>query len=229
MARVAADAVIRQPAAARESPTLRITEIFVSLQGESNSVGRPTVFVRTTGCPLRCVYCDTAYAFTGGRVLSHTEIVDSVMDYGVRWVTVTGGEPLAQASTPNLLTRLCDAGLHVSLETSGALDLGAIDPRVVKVVDVKTPASGECARNLWSNLNHLRAGDQLKFVIADRADYDWSKARLSDVDPHIEILFSPCHGTLDARDLADWVVADRLPVRFQIQLHKFLWGDEPGR
>jgi 7-carboxy-7-deazaguanine synthase len=229
VARAAADSVTRQPAAVREQPTLRITEIFLSLQGESNSVGRPTVFVRTTGCPLRCVYCDTAYAFTGGRVLSHAAIVDTVTGYGVRWVTVTGGEPLAQASMPNLLTRLCDAGLLVSLETSGALDLGAVDPRVVKVVDIKTPGSGECARNLWSNRAHLQAGDQIKFVIADRADYEWSKARLSDFDPDIEILFSPCHGVLDARALADWIVADRLPVRFQVQLHKLLWGDEPGR
>jgi len=229
VARATAASVIRQAASVREQPTLRITEIFLSLQGESNSVGRPTVFVRTTGCPLRCVYCDTAYAFTGGRVLSHDEIVHTVTDYAVRWVTVTGGEPLAQASMPTLLTRLCDAGLHVSLETSGALDLVAVDSRVIKVVDVKTPASGESTRNLWSNLTHLRVGDQLKFVIADRADYEWSKARLPELDPDIEILFSPCHGLLDARALADWIVADRLPVRFQIQLHKLLWGDEPGR
>ncbi|MEX2481072.1 MAG: 7-carboxy-7-deazaguanine synthase QueE [Gammaproteobacteria bacterium] len=208
---------------------LRITEIFLSLQGESTSVGVPTVFVRTTGCPLRCVYCDTPYAFSGGQVLSHEAIVERVAAYGVRWITVTGGEPMAQASTPALLTRLCEADYRVSLETSGALDLGAVDARVIKVVDIKTPASGECARNLWSNLAHLNDGDQLKFVIADRADYEWSRQRLDDIRRDVEILFSPCHGKLDARQLADWIVADRLPVRFQIQLHKILWGDEPGR
>ncbi|MCB1748366.1 MAG: 7-carboxy-7-deazaguanine synthase QueE [Gammaproteobacteria bacterium] len=211
------------------SLTLRITEIFLSLQGESNTVGYPTVFVRTTGCPLRCTYCDTAYAFSGGQVMSHDDILERVAGFGVRHVTVTGGEPLAQPSTPALLTRLCDAGRVVSIETSGAFDVAALDPRVVRVVDVKTPASGEAARNLWPTFASLTARDQIKFVICDRADYDWSRARLAELDTPAEILFSPGHGSLAARELADWVVADRLPVRFQIQLHKVLWGDEPGR
>jgi 7-carboxy-7-deazaguanine synthase len=209
--------------------TLRITEIFLSLQGESNTVGYPTVFVRTTGCPLRCTYCDTAYAFSGGEVMTHGDILARVAEFGVRHVTVTGGEPLAQPSTAALLTRLCDAGHVVSIETSGALDVSTLDPRVVRVVDVKTPASGESARNLWSNFTSLTARDQVKFVICDRADYDWSRARLAALDTAAEILFSPGHGSLAARELADWIVADRLPVRFQIQLHKVLWGDEPGR
>jgi 7-carboxy-7-deazaguanine synthase len=211
--------------------TLRITEIFLSIQGESTTVGRPTVFVRTTGCPLRCVYCDTSYAFSGGRVQSLTEIATAVQAYGVRHVTLTGGEPLAQAATPELLRRLCDAGFSVSLETSGALDLASVDARVMKVVDVKTPASGEVERNLWSNLALLAPPDQLKFVICGRTDYEWCRARLAEwrLAPDLEILFSPSHGELSATTLAEWILADRLPVRLQIQLHKFLWGDEPGR
>lgn len=218
------------PRATRDTAAnLRITEIFLSLQGESNTVGRPTVFVRTTGCPLRCTYCDTAYAFSGGTVSSLAEIVSRVRDYGVHWVTVTGGEPLAQAATPALLRLLCDAGLCVSLETSGALDVSAVDPRVVKVLDLKTPSSGESARNHWPNLALLGPADQIKFVIGDRVDYEWSRTQLTRCPPATEILFSPVHGRLAPRDLADWIVADRLPVRFQIQLHKVLWGDEPGR
>jgi 7-carboxy-7-deazaguanine synthase len=209
--------------------SLRITEIFLSLQGEASSVGFPTVFVRTTGCPLRCVYCDTAYAFTGGETLAMASIIDQVEGFGVRHVTVTGGEPLAQAASLTLMKLLCDVGFSVSLETSGAVDVGPVDPRVTKVVDIKTPGSGECSRNLFTNLSHLSAPDQVKFVIADRADYEWSRNLIGERDIAAEILFSPSHDVLSARTLADWIIEDRLPVRFQIQLHKYLWGDEPGR
>ncbi|MEQ8660454.1 MAG: 7-carboxy-7-deazaguanine synthase QueE [Gammaproteobacteria bacterium] len=214
------------PAAQR---TLRITEIFVSLQGESASVGWPTVFVRTTGCPLRCSWCDTAYAFNGGRAMSLAAILAEVASHRVHHVTVTGGEPLAQPATPALLGLLCDAGYRVSLETSGALDIAGLDPRVIKVLDLKPPGSGEVSRNRWSNLAHLGAGDEIKFVIADRTDYDWSVARLASLPAGVDVLFSPVHGQLEPRALADWIVADRLPVRFQLQLHKLLWGDAPGR
>ncbi len=224
-----AAAMKNQPAAAGSETALRITEIFLSLQGESTTVGRPTVFVRTTGCPLRCIYCDTAYAFSGGTMMSQAAILSQVEAFGVAWVTVTGGEPLAQPAVLPLMRALCDAGYRVSLETSGALDIAAVDRRVMKVVDIKTPASGESARNRLANLKHLRAGDQLKFVIADRADYDWSREFIASHAVDAEILFSPSHGQLPARELADWVVEDRAPVRFQIQLHKLLWGDEPGR
>ena len=214
-----------------EADALRITEIFLSIQGESTTVGLPTVFVRTTGCPLRCHYCDTAYAFSGGERLSLDTILARVQAYGVGHVTVTGGEPLAQATTLRLLTRLCDAGYQVSLETSGAIDLAGVDSRVMQVVDIKTPASGEVVRNLWSNLAHLRAGDQLKFVICDRDDYEWSCARVAEMTlvTGIEVLFSPSFETLAGRTLAEWILADRLPVRLQVQLHKVLWGNEPGR
>ena len=214
-----------------DAESLRITEIFLSIQGESTTVGRPTVFVRTAGCPLRCQYCDTAYAFSGGERLSLDTIVQRVQTHRVGYVTVTGGEPLAQASTLTLLARLCDAGFKVSLETSGALELAGVDPRVMQVVDIKTPGSAEVARNRWSNLAHLRAGDQLKFVICDRTDYEWSRARVAELalDPAVEVLFSPSHETLPARTLAEWILADALPVRLQIQLHKYLWGDQPGR
>lgn len=189
------------------------------------------MFVRTTGCPLRCGYCDTAYAFTGGTRMSLDAIVRDVLDYGVACATVTGGEPLAQHATLALLTRLCDAGLKVSLETSGALDVSAVDPRVMQVVDIKTPGSGEAARNLWSNIAHLKQGDQLKFVICDRADYEWSRTRIAALalPPGVEILFSPGYETLPARNLAEWILADTLNVRLQIQLHKYLWGNERGR
>ena len=210
---------------------LRITEIFLSLQGESRTVGIPTVFVRLTGCPLRCLYCDTAYAFKGGEPVDLGEVLQRVADYGVRYVTVTGGEPLAQAACLDLLTALCDQGYEVSLETSGALDVANVDPRVVKVLDLKTPASGESGRNLFSNLEHLTPRDQVKIVICDRADYEWARAQVAEHDlaQRCEVLFSPCYGQLEAHLLAEWVLHDRLAVRFQIQLHKVLWGEERGR
>ncbi len=210
---------------------LRVREIFFSLQGEGRTTGWPTVFVRLTGCPLRCVYCDTAYAFSGGEWMSLAEILDQVAARVVRHVTVTGGEPLAQSATRELLARLCDRGWEVSLETSGALPIEPLDPRVSRVMDLKTPASGELGRNRWENLEHLRPQDQLKFVILDRDDYQWAVEQLQRhrLVERCEVLFSPAVPHLSARELADWVVADRLPVRFQIQLHKYLWGDEPGR
>lgn len=210
---------------------LRLTEIFLSLQGESRSVGVPTVFVRLTGCPLRCGYCDTAYAFKGGDWWDLADILARVAGYGVRHVCVTGGEPLAQRECPELLTRLCDAGYEVSLETSGALDLCDLDPRVVRVMDLKTPGSGEVERNRYENLACLTSRDQIKFVICDAADYAWSREQLHAhrLAERCEVLFSPCYGSLAATDLADWILRDRLPVRFQLQLHKLLWGDAPGR
>ena len=216
---------------AAASSRLRITEIFYSLQGESRSMGWPTVFVRLTGCPLRCGYCDTEYAFQGGKWMSLKAILDAVAAYQPRFVTVTGGEPLAQRPCTDLLHSLCDCGYSVSLETSGALDVSQVDPRVIKVMDIKTPGSGEVTRNLLSNIEHLGATDQVKFVICDRADYDWSVAfvREHNLPQRCEVLFSPSYGQLDATTLADWVLADRLPVRFQLQLHKILWGDERGR
>ncbi|WP_018955052.1 7-carboxy-7-deazaguanine synthase QueE [Thioalkalivibrio sulfidiphilus] len=214
-----------------QSERLRITEIFLSLQGESRSVGWPTVFVRLTGCPLRCGYCDTEYAFTGGEWMSLEAVLAQVASHGVHHVTVTGGEPLAQRACLGLLTRLCDAGYEVSLETSGALDVAAVDPRVVKVMDLKTPASGEAGRNRYENLGYLSLNDQVKFVICDWADYEWAKQTVAthDLTARCEVLFSPSYGQLAPRDLADWIVADRLPVRFQLQLHKILWGEEQGR
>ena len=210
---------------------LKITEIFLSVQGEARDAGWPTVFVRLTGCPLRCVYCDTAYAFFGGAWRDIDAIVEEVLGHGVRHVCVTGGEPLAQKRCPDLLRRLCDAGLVVSLETSGAIDIAGVDPRVSRVLDIKTPASGEVERNRWDNLPLLTAHDQVKFVVCDRADYDWSKRIVSEHRLHArcDVLFSPSKDQVAARDLAEWIVADRLPVRFQLQLHKILWGDAPGR
>ncbi|MGD9095191.1 MAG: 7-carboxy-7-deazaguanine synthase QueE [Chromatiales bacterium] len=210
--------------------SLRITEIFCSLQGESSLVGLPTVFVRLTGCPLRCGYCDTAYAFKGGESLELEIILDRVAAFGVQHVTVTGGEPLAQISCHALLVALCDAGYRVSLETSGALDVAEVDSRVKRVMDIKTPSSGEVDRNLWSNLKLLVPDDEVKFVIGDRDDYEWSKGVVSEYSlaSRCGVLFSPVYGVLEARTLADWIVEDRLPVRFQIQLHKLLWGDRPG-
>jgi 7-carboxy-7-deazaguanine synthase len=210
---------------------LRITEIFHSLQGESRSVGCPTVFVRLTGCPLRCVYCDTSYAFSGGEWRSLEEILEQVREYRCDQVCVTGGEPLAQKGALDLLSALCDAGYRVSLETSGALDISPVDPRVFRVMDIKTPGSGEVERNLMSNLDQLMAQDQVKFVIADERDYHWSRELMQSHRLHqrCEVLFSPVHGTLPASQLAEWVLRDRLPVRFQLQLHKILWGDERGR
>ena len=210
---------------------LKITEIFLSLQGESRSVGVPTVFVRLTGCPLRCGYCDTAYAFHGGEWWDIPAILERVAALGVRHVCVTGGEPLAQKACLPLLRALCDANYEVSLETSGALPVAEVDARVVKVLDLKTPASGEVGKNRYENLPLLTAHDQIKFVICDRADYDWARHLLAEHDlaARCEVLFSPSHTQLPARELADWIIADRLPVRFQVQLHKYLWGDERGR
>ena len=210
---------------------LRVTEIFYSLQGESRSSGLPTVFVRLTGCPLRCRYCDTVYAFKGGAWLDLEHILGRVAEYGARYVTVTGGEPLAQTACAELLTALCDAGYLVSLETSGALDVSGIDPRVVKVMDLKTPGSGEADQNLYLNLKHLTPRDQVKFVICDAEDYRWAREKLREHDlaQRCEVLFSPAAGAQSPRQLADWILRDRLPVRFQIQLHKILWGDVPGR
>ncbi len=210
---------------------LRITEIFYSLQGESRTVGCPTVFVRLTGCPLRCSYCDTAYAFSGGEWLPLETILEQVAAYAPRHVCVTGGEPLVQKGLGELLTHLCDEGYEVSLETSGALDIGGVDRRVSRVMDIKTPSSGEAARNLLSNLDHLGDRDQVKFVIGDEADYLWSRDLLHAhrLQETCEVLFSPVHGSLEPERLADWVLRDRLPVRFQLQLHKLLWGEESGR
>jgi 7-carboxy-7-deazaguanine synthase len=215
------------PAAAR----LRITETFLSLQGEADAVGWPTFFLRLTGCPLRCSYCDTAYAFHGGEWRAVAALVDEARGSGARHACVTGGEPLAQRGCHVLLAALCDAGLAVSLETSGAIDAGAVDPRVARVIDVKTPGSGESARNLDLAVHRLRQADQLKFVVCDRADYEWSRGRvLGEALPaRCQVLFSPSHGQLAPTQLADWILADRLPVRFQLQLHKVLWGDVPGR
>ena len=213
------------------SQQLRITEIFHSLQGESRSVGWPTVFVRLTGCPLRCNYCDTEYAFSGGEWMTLEQVLARVADFGAHHVCVTGGEPLAQRACLELLTRLCEAGYEVSLETSGALDVAAVDPRGSKVMDLKTPGSGECDRNLMANLGHLGPQDQVKFVICDRADYEWSRGLLAreGLAARCEVLFSPAHGRQDPTELAEWILADRLPVRFQLQLHKYLWGDARGK
>ena len=218
-------------AAAALADRLKITEIFLSLQGEARDAGWPTVFVRLTGCPLRCQYCDTAYAFHGGEWRDIDAIVAEVASYGVRHVCVTGGEPLAQKRCITLLQRLCEAGHDVSLETSGAIDIADVDPRVSRVLDIKTPGSMEVARNRWENLPLLTAHDQVKFVICDRVDFDWARDivaehRLADI---CDVLFSPSYSQVAARELADWIVAERLPVRYQMQLHKLLWNDEPGR
>jgi 7-carboxy-7-deazaguanine synthase len=217
--------------AASGAPTLRITEVFFSIQGESRSVGVPTVFVRLTGCPLRCVWCDTAYAFTGGEMFALDDIVARVRSFPARHVTVTGGEPLAQRNCLPLLTMLCDAGYEVSLETGGALDVAAVDPRVVRVVDLKPPGSGELERNRYANIDALGPRDQIKFVLRDRADYEWARGliRERDLAARCEILLSPVHGELEPGRLADWILEDGLPVRLQIQLHKLLWGDVRGR
>ncbi len=209
---------------------LRITEIFHSLQGEARTVGFPTVFIRLTGCPLRCGYCDTEYAFYGGQWLSMDDILQRVAKFAPRYVTVTGGEPLAQRPCRELLARLCDQAYQVSLETSGALDISGIDARVSIVMDIKTPSSGEEKKNLYDNIAKLNSKDQIKFVICDRADYEWSRAKLKEykLDDICELLFSPCHGQLNPTDLADWILQDRLPVRLQIQLHKLLWNDARG-
>lgn len=210
---------------------LRIREIFYSLQGEARDSGRPTVFIRLTGCPLRCRWCDTAYAFAGGDLLSVTAILAEVARHGTPWVCVTGGEPLAQPAVHTLLQALCAADYRVSLETSGALSIHAVDARVSRVMDLKAPDSGECERNLLDNITDLRRHDQVKFVIASQRDFAWSVAmtREHDLCRRVDdVLFSPVHGELDARQLAEWILASRLPVRMQMQLHKLLWNDEPG-
>ncbi len=210
---------------------LRITEIFFSLQGEARSVGWPTVFVRLTGCPLRCTYCDTTYSFFGGEWQSIDAIVEQVSGFGARHVCVTGGEPLSQKRCLILLQRLCDAGFAVSLETSGAIDISEVDTRVSRVMDLKTPASNEMQRNRWENLAHLTAHDQIKFVLCDRADYDWACAMTNQhaLTDRCDVLFSPSYGQLELRTLAEWILQDRLPVRLQTQLHKHIWGEEKGR
>lgn len=210
---------------------LRITEIFFSLQGETRTVGLPTVFVRLTGCPLRCSYCDTSYAFQGGNWFEIEDILQQVASYNAHYVTVTGGEPLAQKPCIELLSRLCDEGYEVSLETSGALDISTVDPRVIKVVDVKTPGSNEAEKNLYENFSHLLPHDQVKFVICNRNDYEWAKKILAgyQLTENCEVLFSPSYQEQKAGELADWIIEDQLPVRMQIQLHKYLWGDVPGR
>ena len=211
---------------------LRITEIFLSLQGEANTVGRPTVFVRLTGCPLRCQYCDSEYAFSGGTMMSLDDITQQVQELGVAQVTVTGGEPLAQPNAIGLMQRLIDMGLSVSLETSGALSVEKVPDAVIKVLDLKTPGSNESHRNLWTNLQYLTPQDQIKFVLCGRVDYDWARMRCDEHGLYNrvgDVLFSPSHHELAPRDLADWIVADRLPVRMQMQMHKLLWGDVPGR
>jgi len=215
------------PAAAR----LRITETFLSIQGEADAIGWPTFFIRLTGCPLRCGYCDTAYAFHGGEWRTVARLADETLQSRARHVCVTGGEPLAQRQCLTLLTVLCESGLCVSLETSGAIDTSAVDPRVIRVIDIKTPGSGESQRNLELAVHGLRATDQLKFVICDRADYEWSRERVraERLEARCQVLFSPSYQQLPAGQLANWILADRLPVRFQVQLHKVLWGDVPGR
>lgn len=211
--------------------SVKITEIFLSLQGETSTVGLPTVFVRLTGCPLRCHYCDTEYAFYGGERWAIDDVLLEVSTYDVRHITVTGGEPLAQKECLPLLTGLCDAGYRVSLETSGAMDVSGVDPRVAIILDLKTPGSGEMHRNRYQNIHKLKPGDEVKFVICDQRDYQWARMRFDDLklsERVDNVLFSPSHGQLNAADLAGWILEDKLPVRMQVQLHKFIWGDLPG-
>ena len=212
------------------SARLKITEIFYSLQGEALNTGLPTVFIRLTGCPLRCAYCDTAYAFSGGEWMSIASILAEIRQYNTSHITVTGGEPLAQKNCLNLLSQLCDSGYDVTLETSGAILIDSVDDRVVKIVDVKTPASREESKNKFENFAHLNPADQIKFVLCDEDDYRWSKQFIKDhqLENKCEILFSAVHRQLEAKTLAGWILKDRLNVRFQIQLHKYLWGDKPG-
>lgn len=210
---------------------LRITEIFHSLQGETSTMGLPTVFIRLTGCPLRCGYCDTAYAFEGGSKVELTEIMATVAEHGAKYVTVTGGEPLAQPQCIELLERLCDQGYRVSLETSGAMPIADVDKRVFKIVDLKTPGSGEVSKNLYNNIEYLLPHDEVKFVICDRQDYDWTCMKVDELALQgrvAEILFSPSQGQLPPRQLAEWILDDKLNVRMQLQTHKYIWGDQPG-
>ena len=211
-------------------PELRITEIFYSLQGETNRAGLPTVFVRLTGCPLRCTYCDTSYAFAGGRNMSVPEILEEVGKFSTRYVTITGGEPLAQKNCLPLLSALCDAGYQVSLETGGSLDISEVDGRVMRVVDIKTPASSEAEKNRWKNLPLLTEHDEIKFVLCDEVDYQWAKKIMQQYQlvAKCQVLFSPVHGVLNATQLAEWILRDHLPVRMQLQLHKLLWNNAPG-
>lgn len=211
--------------------TLRVHEIFHSLQGESSRVGLPTVFVRLTGCPMRCVYCDTAYAFTGGENMELDQIMAQVSEYGTRYVTVTGGEPLAQKECLVLLKKLCDASYEVSLETGGAIDTSGVDNRVTVILDVKTPGSGEVEKNLWDNLQHLKPKDEVKFVLCNRSDYDWAKQVLAEraIASKCSVLFSPVYNQVNPTELAEWILHDRLPVRMQVQLHKILWGEIAGK
>jgi len=224
-------ATAEQRVPASRAGQLKITEIFHSLQGEARDAGRPTVFIRLTGCPLRCTYCDSEYAFFGGQWMHFDEILAETAGHGARHVCVTGGEPLAQKRCHELLTLLCDAGYTVSLETSGAIDVGAVDARVSRVVDLKTPDSGESGRNRWENLDLLTRHDQLKFVLCSRGDFEWARAQLQDrsLADICDVLFSPSWGQLDPAELAGWVLDDQLPVRVQLQLHKLLWGDVPGK
>ena len=212
--------------------TVRITEIFYSLQGETSTIGLPVAFIRLTGCPLRCLYCDTEYAFHGGEKYTLEDILTRVASFNTTYVTVTGGEPLAQPLCLPLLTQLCDAGYRVSLETSGALPIQGVDPRVAVILDLKTPGSGEVARNLWENIAELNDSAEIKFVLCDRQDYEWARLQLDQhklCERNIEVLFSPSHSQLNATNLADWILEDNLPVRMQLQLHKQLWSDEPGK
>jgi 7-carboxy-7-deazaguanine synthase len=211
--------------------TLRLTEVFLSLQGETSRAGLPTVFIRLTGCPLRCRWCDTPYSFQGGETITLTSLLARVAEYRVPTVCVTGGEPLAQRGCLPLLSALCDTGYSVSLETSGALDISMVDPRVSRIIDIKAPESGESSRNRWENLSCLTPRDEIKFVIANRSDYDWARdlVRAQKLDKVCSILFSPVQGELPPAHLADWILADRMPVRMQLQLHKILWGNVPGK
>jgi 7-carboxy-7-deazaguanine synthase len=214
-----------------EAAKLRVSEIFLSIQGETSRTGLPTVFIRLTGCPLRCRWCDTTYSFQGGETLALDELLHRVAAFKVATVCVTGGEPLAQKGCPALLTALCDGGYSVSLETSGAYDIAAVDPRVSRIVDIKPPESGESERNLWDNIPLLNSRDEVKFVLANRADYDWSctSVRQHELLARCPVLFSPVQGELDPQQLAEWILADRLPVRMQVQLHKILWGNARGK